>query len=38
MEEVGVYTVRNGKIVQEEFMYGSATPAEAIMPKPLMAM
>jgi hypothetical protein len=24
MEEVGVYTVRNGKIVREEFMYGAA--------------
>jgi len=23
MKEVGVYTVRNGKIVREEFMYGS---------------
>lgn len=26
MEEVGVYTVQNGKIVREEFMYGCATP------------
>lgn len=26
MEEVGVYTVQNGKVVQEEFMYGSMTP------------
>lgn len=25
MEEVGVYTVRNGKIVREEFMYGPTT-------------
>lgn len=24
MEEVGVYTVQNGKIIREEFMYGSA--------------
>ncbi|MBX3405402.1 MAG: nuclear transport factor 2 family protein [Phycisphaeraceae bacterium] len=29
MEEVGVYTVRNGKIVREEFMYGSVTPVTA---------
>lgn len=29
MEEIGVYTVRNGKIVREEFMYSSALPAEA---------
>jgi hypothetical protein len=35
MEEVGVYTVKNGKIVQEEFMYGSMTPGEAAMPAPL---
>jgi hypothetical protein len=35
MEEIGVYTVKNGKIVQEEFMYGSMTPAEAAMPDPL---
>lgn len=26
MEEVGVYTVQNGKIVREEFMYGTTTP------------
>ncbi len=26
MEEVGVYTVQNGKIVREEFMYGKVTP------------
>lgn len=26
MEEVGVYTVENGKIVREEFMYGRLTP------------
>jgi hypothetical protein len=26
MEEVGVYTVKNGKVVREEFMYGSMTP------------
>ena len=32
MEEVGVYTVRNGKIVREEFMYGSMTPAAAAAP------
>lgn len=32
MEEVGVYTVKNGKIVQEEFMYGSMLPAEAAAP------
>ena len=35
MEEVGVFTVKNGKIIQEEFMYGSMTPAEAAMPDPL---
>ncbi len=35
MEEIGVYTVKNGKIIQEEFMYGSMTPAEAAMPDPL---
>lgn len=29
MEEVGVYTVQNGKIVREEFMYGSVTPLSA---------
>jgi len=28
MEEVGVYTVHNGKIVQEEFMYGPSRPAD----------
>jgi hypothetical protein len=33
MEEIGVYTVKNGKIVQEEFMYGSMLPAEAAMPQ-----
>lgn len=38
MEEVGVYTVKNGKIVQEEFMYGSMTPAEAAMPSALGAL
>ena len=27
MEEIGVYTVKNGKIIREEFMYGSARPA-----------
>lgn len=27
MEEVGVYTVKNGKIVQEEFMYGNVYPS-----------
>jgi hypothetical protein len=26
MEEVGVYTVQNGKVVREEFMYGTVTP------------
>lgn len=26
MEEVGVYTVSNGKIIREEFMYGAAQP------------
>lgn len=26
MEEVGVYTIKNGKIVREEFMYGPVTP------------
>jgi hypothetical protein len=26
MEEIGVYTVQNGKIVREEFMYGTSTP------------
>lgn len=26
MEEIGVYTVKNGKVVREEFMYGSVTP------------
>lgn len=31
-EEVGVYTVKNGKIIAEEFMYGSALPAEAAAP------
>ena len=35
MEEIGVYTVFNGKIIQEEFMYGSMTPAEAAHPDPL---
>jgi hypothetical protein len=35
MEEIGVYTVKNGKIVQEEFMYGAVTPAEGVMPEPL---
>lgn len=32
MEEIGVYTVLNGMIIQEEFMYGSMTPAEAAHP------
>ena len=27
MEEVGVYTIRNGKIVREEFMFGGAPSA-----------
>ncbi len=35
MEEIGVYTVLNGKIIQEEFMYGSMTPAEAAHPDAL---
>jgi hypothetical protein len=26
MEEVGVYSVKNGKVIREEFMYGSMTP------------
>lgn len=26
MEEVGVYTVKNGKVVREEFMYGTMQP------------
>lgn len=26
MEEIGVYTVRNGKVIREEFMYGAVTP------------
>lgn len=29
MDEVGVYTVRDGKIVQEEFMYGQPASAAA---------
>jgi hypothetical protein len=37
MEEVGVYSVKDGKIVREEFMYGSVLPAEAAMPEPLTA-
>lgn len=28
MEEVGVYTVHDGKIIREEFMYGAAYPGE----------
>ena len=35
MEEIGVYTVLKGKIIQEEFMYGAMTPIEASMPDPL---
>lgn len=35
MEEIGVYTVLNGKIIQEEFMYGQITAAEAAHPDPL---
>jgi hypothetical protein len=35
MEEIGVYTVLKGKIIQEEFMYGKMTPAEATHPDPL---
>lgn len=38
MEEIGVYTVKNGKIVQEEFMYGSMTPVEAAMPQALQTV
>jgi hypothetical protein len=38
MEEVGVYTVRNGKIVQEEFMYGSMLPAESALPHVLQPL
>lgn len=30
MEEIGVYTVENGKIVREEFMYGSRHPVPPI--------
>jgi hypothetical protein len=26
MEEIGVYSVRNGRVVREEFMYGTMTP------------
>lgn len=33
MEEIGVYTVKNGKIIREEFMYGPASPV-AEGPKP----
>lgn len=29
MEEVGVYTVKNGKIIREEFMYGTSPGASA---------
>lgn len=32
MEEIGVYTVKNGKIVQEEFMYGSIRSADSAAP------
>ncbi len=32
MEEIGVYTVKNGKIVQEEFMYGSMVSADSAAP------
>lgn len=32
MEEVGVYTVQNGKIIREEFMYGSVTPVGSAAP------
>jgi hypothetical protein len=35
MEEIGVYTVLKGKIIQEEFMYGTMTPVEAAHPDPL---
>ena len=34
MEEVGVYTVLNGKIIQEEFMYGAITPRRGRPPGP----
>jgi hypothetical protein len=26
MDEIGVYTVKNGKVIREEFMYGPASP------------
>jgi hypothetical protein len=32
MEEIGVYTVKNGKIIREEFMYGAAYPATTDKP------
>lgn len=32
MEEVGVYTVQKGKVVREEFMYGSRQPVAAAEP------
>lgn len=32
MEEVGVYTVQNGKIVREEFMYGQRTEQASAAP------
>jgi hypothetical protein len=38
MEEVGVYTVKNGRIVQEEFMYGAMLPAESAMPQVLQKL
>jgi len=38
MEEVGVYTVRNGKIVREEFMYYSPAQAQQVENKPDEAM
>jgi hypothetical protein len=28
MEEIGVYSIKDGKIVREEFMYGRSTPIE----------
>jgi hypothetical protein len=32
MEEVGVYTVQNGKVVREEFMYGPRQQVQAAAP------
>jgi len=38
MEEIGVYTVQNGKVVHEEFMYGSRQPVAATPPSGESAM